>query len=154
MLFRSTFRGSTFRLANRTSPRSTFQLDSTSTISALRSLGHSYGLVLQPAIHCGTAAPRRTVPAFEPIFPPWNIVGITLISTSLQGTAPHTRDHRASRWSLNPQRELWRRRLCSSNDPTECDQQQGDDSLNSSVSHVLCLPLLRAVMRFNAIRAR
>ena len=93
------------------------------------------------AIHCGTAAPWRIVTALEPIFLHSARVGITLVSTSLQRTAPHALDRRASRWSLNPQRELWRRRLCSSNGPTECDQQQGNEGLNSSVSQMYCASL-------------
>lgn len=129
------------------------QLRTSGSIRLPQHFCHSYGLVLQPAIHCGTAAPRRIGTAFEPIFLHSAGVGITLVSTSLQGTASHARDRRASRWGLKVQRELWRRRLCSSNHPTECDQQQGDNGLNSSVSHVRSTPLLRAVSTVNAIRS-
>src|ERR1700722_9082599 len=96
-------------------------------------------LVLQPTIHRGTAlSDART---FEPILGCWRAVRIAFVLTALHSTSTPAFTRRASARSLNRQRKLWHRRLGSSNSPTECDQQTGDNPLNSSARHVLS-PLL------------
>jgi hypothetical protein len=91
--------------------------------------------VLQPAIHCGVAALNSRT--FDRILCHRHIIGIALVAASLQATSPYTRDRSASRWSFNCQRELWHRRTGSSNSPTECEQRQAHDRVNSFASHVI-----------------
>jgi hypothetical protein len=111
-------------------------------------------IALQPAIHGCTAPLRGRAPAFELVVFCWRVVGVALIVTVLQNTSPYTLDHRASGWSFNRQRELWHRRLRlrPSRSPTARDQRQGDDHLNSSVSHVSCTSTYFEQQQFGANR--